>query len=170
MVDDIIKHCKMHGALTMDKVIKAGKHRSGNQQYKCHECHKVMRKNNWLKNRETILAKHRAYRLENPEARRQTIRKHYANHREEINAYERQLRAKWKAENRTAFIDRGSKYKRKACEELKDYWVKKTLTRNCNLTAKDIPQELVEIKRILMQLNRTLKLKRGKQKDGQKTY
>jgi hypothetical protein len=65
----------------------------------------------------------------------------------------RAARAKYNAENGEKISER----RKKAVAELSDAYVKHVLTLRSDLTPSDIPQDLVELKRIHLKLKRTLK-------------
>ena len=74
-MNQIIKICYKHGKLTLSQCIKSGV-KNNIQKYKCHECHKIFRKNNYEKNKEKICLKTKKWREENKEKRREIARKY----------------------------------------------------------------------------------------------
>jgi hypothetical protein len=161
-----VKVCRKHGWLTAEQCIKAGNEGSGSPRYNCKICFKVRRDRHYAKNREAVLAKHAKLREEKPELVKAWKRKWYEANRDYINQYHRELRVKWKAAGTHKDRDRSAKYKRKACDTLNDYYVKKSLTSKSILYAKDIPQSLVEMHRITMLLRRTIKRKKKEKNLG----
>lgn len=59
--------CGVHGALSLEEVMKSGKHASGNVRYKCRVCQHRLQKNHYEKNKAKVLAKNSQYRKDNHE-------------------------------------------------------------------------------------------------------
>jgi hypothetical protein len=104
------------------------KYREANRVKRC-EAQKEL----YLKNREKILDYQKAYR----EA-----------HREEKNQYQREY-------NKTAEANsKAKKWREQYKNNLSDAYIRRELSHNSTLTSKDIPQSLVEVKRLQLQIKR----------------
>ena len=119
---------------------------------------------NWIQNREKETEKHRKWRLSNPEKTKERAKRFYGNHKENI-----KNRAKlWVSENRDRHNQNGKRWvaanpdKARSCRnraardataKLSDGSVAKML----RLAKSQLPTELIEIKRLTIQLKRSLK-------------
>jgi hypothetical protein len=126
----IHKTCKKHGELYMDDLIKEGFNSKGQQNYRCKKCSKERRDNHYKKNRDKIMEKQRQYRTNN--LRYRLI------HKDRLNEIH-------------------SKRKKMYLKTLHDVYIKKCMIGKSRLRSKDIPQALVEIKRIVIQIKRKIK-------------
>ncbi|SRR5258706_6725487 len=61
---DFVKICRVHGKLNINQVIKAGV-KNNIQNYRCSECYKIIRKNNYHNNKEKISLKNKKWREKN---------------------------------------------------------------------------------------------------------
>jgi len=152
----IIKICKKHGDLTLEKMIKSGV-THGKQRYKCKACMKEVHRHNYEKNKEKIKLAHELYKAKDPikyqEMKNISKRKAYAANADKYRARRRESEKK----NPQLKRDRNKKYKDKIVGELSDIYVRKKLCENSGLSRKDIPQELVEFKRIVMRMKREIR-------------
>lgn len=150
---DIIKTCKNHGDLTVDKLIMQGS-RNGSVSYRCRQCMSESHKKHYMKNREKVRQAHIRYREENPERYRQirnaSKRKMYALNPEK-DAERKRIYARL---NPGIENDRKNRHKKKAVRELDDFYVKYTIVRGTSLRNSDIPEAMVKLKKALMLLRR----------------
>lgn len=153
----IIKTCKHHGPLYLKDVIKSGKKYDGSQNYKCIKCHKIIRDNNYKKNKEKILAKNKKYWMEDIEKRKKIKHDSWIKNKHKYREKQNASRSKWDKNNRPRANQKKERYRKVAREELKDSYIKTLLTNGSTLTAKDIPDSLVKAVRAIRQLKRGVK-------------
>ena len=108
------------------------------------------------------------YRKKHPERMAAYEIKHYKENKKKIDEYQKKYREenkdnakKYRETHKDEICNTSRKSWKKGYDELSDSYIKKILTSLSVLTAKDIPQELIELKRL------EIKLKRGL-KDGEK--
>lgn len=122
-MDEIVKICKIHGALKINEVYMHGK-----KNITCRKC-KI---NNASK-----------FRKKNPE---------------KIKIYNK----KYKYDNKEKIALSSLERSRRHRKNLQDCYIRAKLSKYSHLSCKDIPQELVELKRVQLQIRRHLKeLKNG---------
>lgn len=128
------KECKKHGVLE-DKDKKQKKTR-GKIYYDCRLCHKEVRKNWEINNKEKIIN----YRIKR--SKKQAL--YYS---------------KWKEKNREKIRN----YSKKYCTQLYNYYIKRLIIGKRNILISDISEEIVEIYKDLLLFKRELKeIKHGK--------
>ncbi len=138
---------------------------SGKQKYRCKMCMKVLRDNNYTKNKEKILAKHQQYRSENPEKYLDSRKKSYAKNKKKWQEAKKETKW-WRTEDKTIKSIRQKRFKHNAVKELKDVYVKQMLCRDLSVSAKDIPQPLVELKKSTMALKREIRKRKVNQNEN----
>lgn len=152
-----LMRCAKHGDLFWPNAIKSGKEPSGRQRYKCKECMKALHADNYKRNKEKILQAHANYKEQDPEK-----------YRDMKNSSKRKC---W-ALNKKKYIKKGlefdkknpdkksarqKRYKDKAVKDLTDAYVKQHIVAGTNLKFADVPQSLVDTKKGVMSLKRTIK-------------
>lgn len=155
-----MKKCVTHGALYKDDVIKAGKNRSGEQCYKCKMCMKELHKKHYELNKTKVSLKHKEYRENNRDKRRETKRlSRIRNDTPKQRQATRERWERWKEKNpeRASILKR--EIKKAAVKNLNDSYIKQQLLRNTNLKSDEIPDILVDLKRTMMAIRRTIKRK-----------
>jgi hypothetical protein len=100
-------------------------------------------------NKAVINEKQRKYYAKNPERSRQVSKKWYSENKQRAYLTNR----KWATNNKERVRDMA----RKMRGELHDCYIKGLFTRKTLLTAKDIPQSLIEAKRLEIQMKRFIK-------------
>lgn len=142
----VVKNCIKHGALTIDQVVKAGKHNSGNPAFKCRLCLKEAHRNHYAKHKERVKKKCAEYRDQNPEKVRQTKK----------NWWSKNLQSKkeWRRKDKIANPQKYKRYEYERVVNLTDGYVKKILVKRTTLRCKDVPQEMIQVKRHLLQIKR----------------
>jgi predicted nucleic acid-binding Zn-ribbon protein len=131
----------------VDKTIKSGR------SSRCKECRREYLRKWREKNRGKLLERSRQWVAENPEKRRETVRKSDAK-----NAKKRREKARERyAENRERLnldtLKRGARNRK----NLSDVYVRQLMTKRSPLLHADIPQELVEAKRVELKIKRYLR-------------
>lgn len=139
MINPCYKHPQ---ALTIEHYIKSGKRKDGTQAYKCKYCVKELHRSHYERNKEKVLSKCAEYRTENPEKLAITKRNSYLKNKEKWAEAERFRRLKFDRASRSTLDDR---------------YMKKLLCMGTDLARGDIPDELAEIKRYVVSLNRLIK-------------
>ena len=144
--------CSSHGALYKDDVIKAGV-TYGKQRYKCRECMKELHKNHYELNKLKVQLKHKEYKEKDIEKWRNIKKESFKR-------------------NKHKYVERQkishANLSKKQAKELADRYIKRQLARSANLSHKDIPQEMIDCKRVLMQLKRGIKRNTFEQKLNRK--
>lgn len=163
-MSEILLVCKHHGELPREKVNLSGKSRTGEQRYKCKACMKALHAKHFVKNKDKVLTKQRIYRALYPEKRRLSRRNWLDKILVTDPAYFIRLR-KMKRDPEKERI-RKSKSKKKQAEIIGDSYVKQAIRKgNKHIKAADIPQSMVELKRVLIQLQREMDKRRQDGKD-----
>jgi hypothetical protein len=139
---DIIKTCKKHGDLTREQVVKKSKNKEGKILYRCKACLKEYHRNHYVKNTEKLLNKTKKFNEEN--------RERYLSRKK---IYSQRYRENHREEERARIRDLDRKYR----ESLDDRYIRKTLTRRTSIKQYEIPQAMVELKKITMLVKRKLK-------------
>ena len=129
----IVKICNTHGELTINDVIKKGV-TNNIQRYKCKECQKVLRKNNYIKNKDKICARVKLNAKLSTKPKKQYPSK---------NNYRNPVLIK--------------KRERKTVDNLYDSYVIKLIKRNSTIQRDIIPQEMITLKRDLVLLRRKIR-------------
>lgn len=164
MTDEIVKICKVHGGLTKDKIYK---NKNGDKfSLKCKYCVKETghqyqknnrekcnkRKKEWnYKNRERLLKRIKLYRQKNIIKLRLQEKKRLEKNPERVKNNQKKYMSKPESQEKRRVADRIR------IKNLANGYVKKNLIARTNLLAKDIPQELVELKKSQLLLKRELK-------------
>lgn len=149
----IIKNCPKHGALTITQVTTSGRSKSG-AIFRCKECLKISHKKFYEKNKEKVKKKQQEYKEKDPvkykEGKNRSNKKYAHKYKEK----EKQRNKKWRCSN----VEHLRKLKEKRTisyiENLPDTYIRDILTRRSPLSAKDIPDSIVEIKRVSMLIKR----------------
>lgn len=144
-----LKKCTKHGKLYKDDVIKSGKEASGNPKWRCRHCMRELHAKHYDLHKAKVLAAHKSYKERNPEkvaqSKKESRKKNRHKHKDSEN-----LRKKLA--------------ERKHTRELSDRYMKKSLVKRTNLSMSDIPQSLIDCKRALMQLKRSVRTRMDQQK------
>jgi hypothetical protein len=85
--------------------------------------------------------------------KKERAKKYYCNNKEKVNTYKK----KWISENYEKEKSYHIKNARKQCNNLSDYYVSRAVIGRDKLYKKDIPQELIELKRKQLLLTRQIK-------------
>lgn len=137
---NIVKVCKIHGALTEDQTTTRKDNRNGKCiiRRQCYACVNESHKRSYEKNKEKCLARNLEYTRKNKDKIKSIRVKTRDKNRVKQNEYYRQ------------------KYN-KETKELSDNYIKMILCRYGNLLYKDVPQELIGIKRACLAIKRKVK-------------
>jgi hypothetical protein len=151
--------CKKHGDLDVTKIIRSGKNKNGTQRYKCKACMKELHAEHYRKNKEKVNAAHEAYKAKDPEkyreAKNRSKRENHWKYKEKNAARSK----KYEAERPWLKIARQKRHKDKLVSNLSDQYIRQNLVRGTSLRQADIPQDLVTVKKIILQIKRKLKEK-----------
>lgn len=142
MINDIIKTCKTHGALKREQVVKKTKSATGEQLYRCKACLSIFHRNHYEKNRERLLKQTKDFNNADRE-RYLTRKRKYSKKYRELHGDEERLRIR--------------KQDRKYIDNLDDRYVKKLLTKRSNMKGTDMPQQLINLKRVIVKIKRKVK-------------
>lgn len=150
MNNKIVKTCPKHGELTIEQVL-VDKKGNGKIYYKCKLCRKLTAHQNYEKNKSKILTRHKQYKQLYPEKKRALDRRSYQNNKERFLELQRirQNKEPSKIKKRISTL--------KSIDKLDDWYVRKVICKGTSLSATDIPKSLVEFKRDIIKLNRTIK-------------
>lgn len=151
---NIVKVCKHHGELIVDKCFVKTERRWGfKQYYSCKQC-KMDSENKWRKKDEDHYKKLRdAQKIKHRDKLLASRRLWQKKNKEKLKDQEKIRRDN----NIEFFRERGREIQRKWREELNDNYIKTQIIGRSNLVTKDIPKELIPVKRALIQLRRKMK-------------
>lgn len=137
-------------------------------QYTCKECQREIRAEYYLNNKKNFAERSKKYREENKEKYVARSKKYYLENKDKLIAYQN----KYKQENKKKVADRKGAYREKNLDKilmdgrniakeysdtLHDSHIKTIISNVSNLKRKDIPQELIELKREQLKLHRAIK-------------
>lgn len=152
--DEILKHCARHGRLTRKDVVANGKNESGTQSWKCRQCLKIYHSNHYSKHSHKI----KEYKEKNKDKVRVIKAKSYQKNKhkygEKAQAYNRERRKD------PVYLEsereRKRRNDRRSRETLSDAYIKKLIIRDEKISKYEIPQEMVELKRVNYLLNKEI--------------
>jgi hypothetical protein len=148
----IIKNCPKHGPLTITQLTTSGRSKSG-AIFRCKQCLKISHQKHWERHKEKVKQKQLEYKEKDPEKYREIKRasnKRYA-HKYRKASIRNKIYKKLNVEHiRKLERERTIFY----VENLPPPYIRDILTRRSSLSAKDIPIDLVEIKRASMLIKR----------------
>lgn len=145
---EIITICKIHGALTIYNVFPHNK--KGIVYYECKICTNLRNKKYRLNNKEKINEIRKKYRERCPEIEK----KYREKYREKIKVLAKKYRSKNTEKLKLIRIQQ--------VKNLDDHYIKGLYASNSKIKYKNVPEELIEVKRIHLKLVRKLKeLKNG---------
>ena len=143
----ICRRCKLDlpaANFYKDRTIKSG------LQKVCKECEKTYREQNRLKVTET----RRLYHIKNKERLCLKAKEHYQANKE----HHRQVSRKWEKDNPDKFKEYRRQFEKIISERLTDTYIKKLITSKQKiLKCEDIPQTLIDLKRVQVQITRKLR-------------
>lgn len=143
MIDlPILKTCKYHGNLYENDLIKKGKLKSGNQSYRCKKCMKEMHHKNYEMNKLKIKEKTQQYRSKN---------------KEKVKEWKVDYYHKYKERDKEKKRKRDKKYYDKGKDQLNDRYIKHLIQKRTPLKYKDIPEELIKLKRTILLTKKQIK-------------
>ena len=143
----ITKTCKIHGELSQENIYKRKGKKENTIRYECYLCMKERWATYYKNNKEKALKSNLEYTRRNREKIKVIRNKTREKNREKQNEFYRQ------------------KYN-KECKDVSDNYIKMILSRFGNLAYKDIPKELIDIKRYCLLIKREVwKRKNGNSKD-----
>lgn len=137
--------CKTHGDLNEEQSIKQG------SRIRCRQCLKDLKADWYERNKAKIAAKQVDYRANNKELVAKVKKESHDRNKYKYVERAKAYRAKY---DDRRIRDRSSKNNKEKVAALKDYYVKDILTRK--LKIKDIPQSLIDFKRVQIMLNRKI--------------
>lgn len=144
-MNDIVKVCRTHGELFAKDVV--------GKENRCRRCRKIIAGNNYLKNY-AVYAETRERRRQNKEKWKEEKRKSFLKNKHKylpkLNAYKKE----WREKNPDKYKLSVSKSTRRKVNQLKDCYIKDQLVKGTSLSYKDIPQEMVDLKRSLILIKR----------------
>lgn len=148
--EKILLKCLRHGERRESEVVKAGTHRSGQMRYKCKECQKEQHARHYQRHKEEVRKKTQEWRKKNPELRKLQHERYRKN---------RSLDAIFKEKTRLKKYEelhpeRKRLYSKQQIENLSDVYVKRLLIERDKFQKKDINHNLIELKRITVQIKR----------------
>jgi len=151
-MNDIVKICKVHGDLTVDKVYIAKSVR------KCRDCLLKTQKEWREKNRGhcAIWRSRNKEKYDLHKIKGALIKKK----RREDNPENARLKyKKYRDTNRDKILEREKIYAKHSVDSLSDSYVKQAIVKKTSLKYKDIPQDLIDLKRTHLKIIRLIKQK-----------
>ena len=149
----IIKNCYKHGPLTIKQVTTSGRSKSGTA-FRCKECLKISHARHYIKHKEKIDEKVRAYKAKDPEKYKQIKSRSNKKYAYKYKEKERERNKIYRMANvehiRKLNHERTILY----VENLPDTYIRDILSRRSPLSSRDIPIDMVEIKRASMLIKR----------------
>jgi hypothetical protein len=125
--------------------------------YTCKTC-KLLALKLWKKaNPDKVKAQRKRKHAKYPEKRREERKRRRINNPEKWKAYQKRKRESEKARDPEKYKAKRDAQKQRARERLANWYIKNLLVRGSNLSRKDIPQELVEAKRLEVLITRKVK-------------
>ena len=139
----------------------------------CISCYNERRRRYRAENKEAVAEQRRRYQTENKEAIAEGKRRYLAENRKTVNQYKRRYYGKnkeaaaergrlYRAKNKEAIAERRAKNKETIAErqrrwraEARSSYLKSLASRSTGLPRKDIPVELIELKRLTLKAKRT---------------
>lgn len=165
-MDEIVKVCKVHGGLTIDKCYSQKKYRknkegkyifNGEIFLTCHECYLIYTrrkaKNYRIKNREIINEKRKIYVKENKHIYKKSNHDFYVRNKEDHYKRTKEYREK---NPEKCLISQRKKHESHR-KNLSDCYIRKLLFSGTGISLKYIPKELIELKRQQLFLDREIK-------------
>lgn len=148
MQNDIVKVCKKHGEVKNELVYV----KPDGAKY-CRICQREQLKNYRLKNRERFLLKLKKYRLRNLDKIKLTKKLWKINNLGHVNFKNRE----WCENNKEKRREISRNSAKKSVNKLSDGYIKYLMCYGTNLKRHDITPELVELKRLQIQMKRQAK-------------
>jgi len=161
----IVKICKHHGSLTREQVNITSK----NGGFKCKECQRLLAKKHYEANKEKVKAAHKKYKENNiekyKEIKRNSNKKLWRLYKEnKINKFfekREQQRLEYYKKHRQKELERCSVYKKRQVALMSDKYMRDLILRsesgNRLLSPSEIPQEMIMIKRVILEISRRLR-------------
>lgn len=163
-VNKTMKVCSKHGNLKMEHLIKAGKNKSGKQQYKCKPCLKEFQRNHYQLNKLAYAVKTKEWRANNIERKKELDRKYRQEHRDHLRERNRITNKIYRIKHKHALAAKSKMHKGKARRALADPYIRRLLCEGTGLRAVDITPELIELKRTTLQIKKLSRAQRGNDK------
>lgn len=157
-MDEPLKTCAKHGKLYKEDVIKAGKSQwTSEQQWKCRQCMKEMHARHYELNKLKVKLKHQQYRQKNPEKVKDSKRKSKLKKRDIELVKSKERWERWEKKNPEKLKENNKQFIQQSRRELNDYHIKQSIVKRTGLKSSDIPASLIEAKRAVMLLKRSVK-------------
>jgi hypothetical protein len=142
-MQDIVKTCIHHGELTLAHVNKAGVNK-----YRCKLCMQASHARHYQRHKDKVAKKTKEWRQANPEKVREMRRAYQPDYRRKLRTTEQRRR-----------------YTKYVASTVNDTYVRHLLVgKSKDLTRADMPKELVELKRLAIQLKRVIRRARERNK------
>lgn len=183
---DIIKICRTHGNLTKERITTRKDNRYGQSKVRilCLICVREGHKRSYEKHKENFLARNLAYSRRNKDKIKEYRNKTRTKNKDKVNKacaiYREENKEKVKIMKRESWLKHKHKYLKrenerrlkfkhlnrehyrkidaKRVEVLSDSYITKVLTNRTKLKPKDIPQSLIELKRVILKIKRKKKV------------
>lgn len=133
----IVKICPRHGSLTMDLVNINASH--GRSILRCKQCQKESHQRHYEKNKEKIKVSHAEYKERDREA---------------FLKMKRDSAKRMRQKNGEKYRQKRRRHDRRYVAEMTDRYIAKLVRRGTSLKKEDIPKEVIEMKRVLLQMIR----------------
>ena len=154
----IIKICKHHGELTIEKITK---------RKECRLCCRISAKknhiNNYEKNKHKWAKKKSLYAIawakRNPEKKKLAEKKYLENNKEKVKETARKSSAKRRKLFKEEIYAIDYKKAMRSTAELKDFYIKNKLAKKFNIKQKDVPLWMIPVYREIFKLKRKIREK-----------
>lgn len=154
-MSEIVTVCKVHGELTLDKAIKYGfQYKTRKRRYACAVCAyaRVDTEKRRKYQRDYMKRKYDA----DPQAAVERVKKSKMKFIDKVREYNRKSKEKWRKANPELSRERVKQSYRKSIDTLSDSYVKQVLVEDTGLHRSELPQSLIELKRVQIQLRRKI--------------
>jgi hypothetical protein len=158
---EIVKTCIHHGPLTREQV-----NINGGNTFRCKKCRKISHIKHYETHKHEVKLKHKEYRDNNKEKVAASKRESWLRHKHKY-LEKRQLHYREHYyHNYEKERLRDNLRKTFQRQTLGDYYVKARLQKQTGISAKEIPDYLVELKRVSLTLRRSIKHKKQREKEN----
>ncbi len=156
-VDDAAKPlmvCREHGDLFRENVVKRT-----HDTWRCKECLREAHRRHYLAHQAKVRAKHTNYRRTNPQKIKESRKKYRQKHLKQISIKQKLYRIN----NLEKIRKKEKDYYDRQREKLSDVYIKSLLVKHAkglSLRHTHIPQELIEVKRVVVRLQNAIKVRK----------
>ena len=156
-----------HGPRMLNEVVRQGVRKNGKIAYRCKLCLKESHAKHYLTHKEKVDKKHAVYRVEHRDKKIASQQRYYAIVKADPDKWKKaqDRRREWQRSHPDTENRRKRRQQQKNRETLSDLYVRKILTNHSQLYCRDMPREVVHLKRELIKLRRLIKEQKSNVKD-----